>query len=58
MLPTARVFYRESTFEETGWYYQFESAAAVGPFAEPIEAGTAAREIILGKASETPSEGR
>jgi hypothetical protein len=30
-----------------GWYYQFESAGAVGPFKTGIEAGTAARDIMV-----------
>ena len=51
-MMTARVFYVlvAGSGLEPGWYYQFATDDPVGPFDGPVEAGAAARAVIVAAA--------
>jgi hypothetical protein len=62
-MMTARVFYFDGSDPSIvlwcappGWYYQFEPVDPVGPFDSAIDAGKAARAVIVAAAEAEPHD--
>lgn len=54
---TARVFENPRPGASRGWYYQFEGSEPEGPYPSQLDAGTAARDVMVNAGSEIARAG-